>query len=97
MRSLARVAADRLAWEGFVPSISTESLPYREYTAIYDYTGQTKGSSLDVLQAALRVSDEGVVVEADPGRDVDYRIVLGGSYYSCTYNVMPPLEPTEQP
>ena len=97
MRSLARVAADRLAWEGFVPRISSETLPYREYTVVYDYTGQTKGSSLGMLQTALRIGDTGVIVEPVAEREVDFRIVLGGSYYSCTYSVEPPVDLTDTP
>ncbi len=88
--SLSRVAADRLAWEGFVPQISEDAPPYQQATQIYDYSGQTKGSSLAALQAALRVSGENVVVAPDPNRAVDFRVVLGGSYSSCTYNVALP-------
>ncbi len=87
---LARVAADRLAWEGFIPIISTESVPYRNYTTIYDHTGRTKGSSLGRLQTILRVSDEGVVREPNANRDYDFQIVIGGSYYACTHGVLPP-------
>jgi polyisoprenyl-teichoic acid--peptidoglycan teichoic acid transferase len=89
---LSRVAADRLAVEGFVPIISTESVPGRQYTVIYDYTGRTKGSSLDELQAVLRVHDEGVFREPNPDREYDFRVVIGSSYYSCTHNVMPPTD-----
>jgi LCP family protein required for cell wall assembly len=93
VRSLGRVAADRLAWEGFVPQLSDETLPYSDYTVIYDYTGQAKGSSLGVLQQVLRVNADAVVVAPDPNRRVDFRVVIGGSYYSCTHNVMPPETP----
>jgi polyisoprenyl-teichoic acid--peptidoglycan teichoic acid transferase len=93
IRSLGQVAAERLAWEGFVPQLSQETAPYRDYTVIYDYTGQSKGSSLGVLQQVLRVSPEGVIVEPNPNRQVDFRVVIGGSYYSCTHNVTPPEAP----
>jgi hypothetical protein len=61
---------------------------------VYDFTGQTKGSSIDVLQSALRISDDGIIFEPDPNREVDFRIVIGRSYSrnSCTYNVRPPIE-----
>jgi LCP family protein required for cell wall assembly len=95
VRSLGQVAADRLAWEGFIPYLSEETASYRESTIIYDYTGQSKGSSLGALQQALRVNGESVVVEPDPNRQVDFRVVIGGSYYSCTYNVLPPETPPE--
>jgi hypothetical protein len=89
---LSRVAADRLAVEGFVPIVSDETLPHRQYTVIYDYTGRTKGSSLGELQSVLRVSDEAVFREPDPNRQVDFRVVIGSLYYACTYNVIPPTE-----
>jgi LCP family protein required for cell wall assembly len=96
VRGLDQVAADRLAWEGFVPTIGEPAPAARSYTVIYDYTGQTKGSSLGSLQAALRVGDEGVIIEPDPNRSVDFRVVIGGSYYSCTYAVQPPATPTPE-
>ena len=96
VRGLDQVAADRLAWEGFVPTIGEPAAAARNYTVIYDYTGQTKGSSLGSLQAALHVGNEGVIVEPDPDRTVDFRVVIGGSYYSCTYAVQPPATATPE-
>lgn len=91
-RSLGQVAADRLAWEGFVPQIASDAPSFQQRTLIYDYTGQRKGSSLATLSAVLRVPAENVVVEPNPNRMVDFRVVLGGSYSSCTYNVAQPVE-----
>jgi LCP family protein required for cell wall assembly len=96
MRGLDRVAADRLAWEGFVPTIGDPAPAYRDFTVIYDYTGQTKGSSLGTLQSVLRVGNEGLVIEPDPNRAVDFRVVIGGSYYACTHAVAPPSTPTPE-
>jgi hypothetical protein len=96
--SMVHVAADRLIWEGFAPVTSGEVPTYQDRTMIYDYTGQSKSSSLSVLQAALRVRDEDVVIAPDPNRTVDFRVVIGGVYYSCTYNVALPREiATEEP
>jgi polyisoprenyl-teichoic acid--peptidoglycan teichoic acid transferase len=89
-QSFGQVAADRLAWEGFVPQISTETPAYQAKTMIYDFTGQSKGSSLATLEAALRINNSNVVVTPDPNRAADFRVVLGGSYSSCTYNVALP-------
>ncbi len=88
--SLGQVAADRLAWEGFVPTIAADNPPYQQRTVIYDFTGKSKGSSLSRLKSALRVSSDNVLVQPDPNRSVDFRVVLGGSYYACTYNVQAP-------
>ena len=65
-------------------------------TLVYDFTGQTKGSSIGAITEALNVSPANVRVEPDPNRTVDYRVVLGASYNSCTYNVPPPV-PTPTP
>ncbi len=89
---LARVAADRLAWEGFAVSIAEESVPYQDSTTLVDFSGQAKGSSLGVLQRVLRVDDGAVSIEPDAARWVDFRVTLGGSYYACTYNVALPVE-----
>jgi len=89
---LSRVAADRLAWEGFVPTISQETASYQSGTVIYDYTGSTKGSSLGTLQAALRVDPANIVLEPNSDREVDFRVVLGGAYNSCTYQATSALE-----
>ena len=94
MGDLSQVAADRIAAEGFVPRIADRAFPAQETTLIYDYTGQTKGSSIEVLQSALRLSSENIIFDPDPNRTVDFRIVIGRSYSrnSCTYNVRPPTE-----
>jgi polyisoprenyl-teichoic acid--peptidoglycan teichoic acid transferase len=88
--SLSQVAADRLAWEGFIPTIAGETPPFQQRTVIYDFTGQSKGGSLGRLQAALRVTSDNVIIQPDPNRTVDFQVVLGGSYYACTYNVQAP-------
>jgi polyisoprenyl-teichoic acid--peptidoglycan teichoic acid transferase len=93
---LGQVASDRLATEGFVPQIVPGLAQYQDYTTIYDYTGQSKGSSLGDLQRVLRVSSDGVVVQPDPTRSFDFQVVLGGSYHSCTYAVLAPV-PVDTP
>ncbi len=92
---LSRVAVERLAWEGFVPRISAETAGFQEHTTVYDYTGSTKGSSLSTLLAALRVDPANVISEPTADREVDFRIILGGDYNSCTYSEMPNLELTD--
>ncbi|MBC8098193.1 MAG: LCP family protein [Armatimonadetes bacterium] len=89
---LEYVAADRLAQEGFVPIIVDEVANFRNYNAIYDYTGSTKGGALPSLQRVLRVTDEGVTLQPDPNRTADYKIYIGHQYlyWSCTRDVIQP-------
>jgi LCP family protein required for cell wall assembly len=82
-----QVAAARLTWESLIPTPAgqAESTDY-PHTLIYDYTGQTKGSALEVLKRVLNVRDDNITVQPDPDRAVDYRVILGAAYNSCTYN-----------
>jgi len=93
---LALVAADRLAWEGFVPFISEEEIPRQEWTSLIDYTGQAKGSSRETLRAVLRLRGDAVVDEPVAERQVDFRVVIGSAYRSCTHGVIEPLPPNEE-
>ncbi|MCZ7545312.1 MAG: LCP family protein [Anaerolineae bacterium] len=90
------VAADRLSWEGLLPFANgpAHSTDFPN-TVLYDYTGQTKGSARDVIQQVLKIRAEDVIVAPDPDRTVDYRVILGASYNSCTYNPAAPV-PSER-
>ena len=96
---LAYIAADRLELEGFRTTILNEppGVP-REYNKIIDYTGADKGSLLPLLQRVLRVSDEGVQIEPDPQRTVDFRLYIGWRYQftACTWPIRQPT-PTPVP
>jgi LCP family protein required for cell wall assembly len=83
---LAQVAADRLAWEGFAarPLDGVADIQ-RELTVIYDYTGQTKGSPLPILERLLRVDAKQVIHQPDPNRTVDFRVEIGSEYHLCVY------------
>jgi hypothetical protein len=81
-----RVAADRLAWEGFAPVVQeTRNIALHEVTLIYDFTGETKGSELSRIQEILRAGNSQVQIEPDPDRTFDYRVVVGRSYNACIY------------
>ncbi len=93
----AWVAAERLAWEGFVPIVGGQAdrTDYTD-TVIIDYTGRTKGSSLNAIVDVLNANSNNVRIEPDPNREVDFRVILGSNYDSCTFAVLPP-EPTPTP
>jgi polyisoprenyl-teichoic acid--peptidoglycan teichoic acid transferase len=85
-----RVAAERLAWEGFrAYSVGdAETLDYAE-TVIIDYTGQQKGSSLGEIASVLNINPNNIRIEPDPNRDADFAIFLGANYNSCDAGVLP--------
>lgn len=80
-----QVAVDRLAWEGFSPVLTEVLRTRNDVTVLYDFTGETKGSELQRIQEILRISDANVIIQPDPNRSYDYRVVVGRSYNSCIY------------
>jgi len=78
------VAAERLIWEGFAPSAMgpADRTDYAT-SMIIDYTGTSKGSSLNQLVGLLNIRPDQVVVQPDPNRTVDFEIILGADYNSC--------------
>lgn len=86
-----RVAASRLEWEGFLVTIGEPLAAYSPRTAVVDYTGQAKGGSLLLLQNVLRLGNEDILPDPSSAREFDYRVVVGGDYFPCTYNVIQPV------
>lgn len=80
-----RVAAERLAWEGF-NAVSSGVADKTDYpnTILIDRVGREKGSSLNKIASILNVRPENINVEPDPNRTVDFEVILGSSYNSCT-------------
>ncbi len=79
-----RVAADSLAREGFVATGAgqADNSQYND-TILIDYTGQTKGSSLEDIASLINVKPENIRIEPDPNRTVDFGVILGSNYNSC--------------
>ncbi|MBI5669748.1 MAG: LCP family protein [Chloroflexi bacterium] len=88
-----RVAAESLAWEGFtaLAAGAADSTTYKD-TILIDYTGRTKGSSLQDIARILNVKPENVRIEPDPNRTADFRVIVGSSYSSCTAAGVSPVE-----
>jgi LCP family protein required for cell wall assembly len=97
------VAADRLAWEGLLAQPMGATSETIEKTFIIDYTGSTKGSSLETLARILNVDPDDIQIEPDPNRTTDFQIVLGGDYNSCVdrqvseVEDLPPVTATPRP
>jgi LCP family protein required for cell wall assembly len=80
-----RVAAERLAWEGFAPQAMGESERVA-VTRLYDHTGGAKPSSLRLLLRTLNLSAKHLIEQPDPNADTDFKLVLGTNYNACTFN-----------
>jgi LCP family protein required for cell wall assembly len=86
-----RVAAERLAWERFnaVAGGTADNTNYTD-TILIDHTGTEKGNSREEIAKLLNVKPENIISEPDPNRTVDFEVILGSNYNSCTFNVLPP-------
>jgi LCP family protein required for cell wall assembly len=80
-----RVAAERLQWEGFnavaMGDAPETGLPA---TTMIDYTGATKGSSLEAIAEVLNLSPDNLTILPSAEREYDFEVVIGESYNSCT-------------
>lgn len=85
------VAAERLGWSnlGAFAGGAADKTDYATTTVI-DYTGQSKGSVLPFIIEALNVKPENVIAQPDPNRTVDFEVIVGADYNSCTGFVLEP-------
>ncbi len=102
-RDFDRVAASRLLWEGLWAQPMGELDTTQDETTLIDYTGATKGSSLESLVRALNFNPNAVTFEPDPNRSADFRVVLGAGFNTCVdrqinaVDDLPPATPTPRP
>jgi len=105
---LDEVAASRLLWYGVrATAAGTADTTLYDKTTIYDLTGNPRNSQLRIMQTALRVDSDHVIIQLDPNRTYDYIVILGQDYKSCERNPQvistatvtpePAVEPTAEP
>ncbi len=78
-----KVAAERLAWEGFETVAKGGTEPANK-TVIYDFTGSAKPGVINIMLKALNLRSDRVISQPDPNRTADFRVVLGKDYNSCS-------------
>lgn len=85
-----RVAAERLAWDGLnaIAAGSADNADYTD-TILIDYEGGSKGSSRNEIAQILNVRAENIHIEPDANREVDFDVIIGSNYNSCTFSVLP--------
>lgn len=95
---LDRVAASSLGWAGFnsVPAGAADNDQYSE-TILIDYTGATKGSSLNEIARLVNVTPANIRIEPNPNRTVDFDIIVGSAYNACTHAGVLPVEGEQRP
>jgi LCP family protein required for cell wall assembly len=78
------VAAERLAWEGFVVTdIGVSDLPVQSKTQLIDYSASPKGSPIPRLAQIFQLTKSDISRQPASGGSAQARIVLGNNYNSC--------------
>jgi LCP family protein required for cell wall assembly len=88
-----RVAAERLAWSGF-NAVAMGDAPGEMLarSMMIDYTGRSKGSSLQQIAGLLNVRGEDLRIEPSATRDYDFEVFIGQNYNSCTEGGVLPVD-----
>lgn len=80
---LALLAAENLAWYGFVPVHSAEDVPEEETTTLTYYAPNFKGSYDWLISWIFDLRQSEIILEEEEPSDYDYQVVLGEDYDPC--------------
>ena len=81
---MARLAAENLAWYGFVPIISEEKTAVSETTQLSYYAPNFKGSYNWLISWIFDMNQEEIeLVDDDSSYPYNYRVILGEDYDPC--------------
>lgn len=58
-------------------------------STVIDYVAEEKGNPVPTILSELNIPRENLLVSPDPNRTVDYDVIIGANYNSCTANVLP--------
>ncbi len=87
---LARLAAENLAWYGFVPEITSTADEEVEETTIAYYAPNNKGSFDWLLSFVMHQRASDIELITDQPYDYDYRIVIGNDFDPCVNQLFAP-------
>ncbi len=79
-----KVAADTLGWRGFDKSAAKGEGEATDKTTIIDYTGSASPAVIAALTKTLNIRQDRVVSQPSANRTVDFKVVIGKDYNSCT-------------
>ncbi|MBI3244651.1 MAG: LCP family protein [Chloroflexi bacterium] len=92
------LAAYRLRLDGLAVTLGAADRANYPATTLIDYTTSAKASPVDSLKKLLRITDPAnIIAQPDPNSPVQFRVILGADYNSCTYQVAPLTTLTPSP
>ena len=81
--TIVQLAAENLAWYGFLPTISETNLPAQTQTEAIYYGANFKGSYDWLLSWVADISRSEIGLDPDTVSDYDYRVIIGNEYDAC--------------
>jgi hypothetical protein len=80
---MAMLAADNLAWYGFVPVLGDEDVPPQESTTLTYYAPNFKGSYDWMISWIFDLSQGDIILDEETPFDYDYQVILGEDFDPC--------------
>jgi hypothetical protein len=88
---MAQLAAENLAWYGFVPIISDGELPPEETTTLTYFGPNFKGSYDWLISWVFHLNRDDIVLnDQDTSHQFDYRVILGEDFDPCLNDLYAP-------
>ncbi|MDD9956562.1 MAG: LCP family protein [Anaerolineaceae bacterium] len=79
-----RIAASQLVRDGLNAGANGLSQAgIHAHSNLFDYSGATKGSLNQRIAELIGIEEERIYVRPNPGREVDYEVVIGEDYQPC--------------
>ncbi len=80
---MAQLAAENLAWYGFVPIISEDSAETRPDSQLMYYAPNFKGSFDWLISWLVGIPQDDILLNEVDESDVDYRLIIGEDFDPC--------------
>ena len=80
---MVQLAAENLAWYGFIPTISETSLPPRDESAATYYAANFKGSYDWLFSWVVDIDASEIALDPETISTYDYQVIIGNDYDSC--------------
>lgn len=81
--TMVQLAAENLAWYGFLPTISETTLPPQDQTEAVYYGANFKGSYDWLFSWVVDIYQAEIGLDPDTVSDYDYRVIIGNDYDAC--------------
>ena len=87
---MVELAAENLAWYGFLPTISENTLPSRSESSATYFSANFKGSYDWLFSWVVDVDQSEIELDPESISEYDYQVIIGNDYNSCLNSFFAP-------